>query len=146
VACFFVRPLAIAKETKCRNDADCELLDEMRIALGDQRPEGFTPKNMALIRQVLTPGVWDRIVTLPFVMMEEARKQRQHAPLRAAVSAQIAVAIAILCLVPLRIKNLTEIRLGLRATARRPGARKNGPCRIFSIMQSNYTLPKVDLC
>jgi integrase len=117
------RFLAIAKETKCRNDADCELLDEMRIALDDERPEGFTPKNMALIRQVLTPGVWDRIVTLPFVMMEEARKQRQHAPLRAAVTAQIAVAIAILCLVPLRIKNLTEIRLGLNLS--KPGGPKS---------------------
>jgi hypothetical protein len=107
------RFLAIAKETKCLNDTDCEHLDEMRIALDEERPEGFTPKNTALIRQVLTPGVWDRVVTLPFAMMTEARKQQQHAPLRAAVTAQIAVAIAILCLVPLRIKNLTEIRLGL---------------------------------
>jgi Phage integrase family len=107
------RFLSIAKETKCLKEADCELLDQMRVALDEQRPEGFTPKNTALIRQVLTPGVWDRIVTLPFAMMAEARKRQHHAPLRAAVTAQIAVAIAILCLVPVRIKNLTEIRLGL---------------------------------
>jgi hypothetical protein len=107
------RFLAIAKETKCLNDADCELLDEMRVALDEERPEGFTPKNTALVRQVLTPGVWDRIVTLPFAMMDEARKRQHQTPLRAAVTAQIAVAIGILCLVPVRIKNLTEIRLGL---------------------------------
>ena len=107
------RFLAIAKETKCLGDADCELLDEMREILDQERPEGFTPKNTALIRQILTTGVWERVVKLPFAMMAEARRQQQHSPVRAAVLAQLAVAIAILILVPLRIKNLTEIRLGI---------------------------------
>jgi hypothetical protein len=117
------RFLAIAKEMKCLNDADCELLDEMRVALEEDRPEGFTPKNMAVIRQVLTPGVWDRVVNLPFAMMAEARKHQQHAPLRAAVTAQIAVAIAILCIAPVRIKNLTAIRLGTNLS--KPGGPKS---------------------
>lgn len=50
------RFLAIAKETKCLDDAACERLDEMWRALEDHRLGGLTDKNAALIRQVLTPG------------------------------------------------------------------------------------------
>ena len=107
------RFLSIARETKCLNDADCERLNEMREVLDEERPEGFTEKNATLIRQVLAPNVWDRVVNLPFRMMAEARRDRARAPVQSAVKAQIAVAIAILTIVPVRIKNLTEIRLGL---------------------------------
>ena len=109
LACRF---LAIAKETKCLDDADCERLDEMRRDLEDHRQGGLTDKNIAFLRQVLTPGVWGRVVKLPFAMMAEARRQQQHAPVRAAVTAQIAVAIAILTVAPVRLANLTAIRLG----------------------------------
>jgi len=51
------RFLAIAKETKCLDDAACERLDEMRRDLDEHRSSGLTDKNLALIRQVLTPGV-----------------------------------------------------------------------------------------
>jgi hypothetical protein len=107
------RFLSIARETKCLNEADCERLNEMREVLDEDRPEGFTDKNATLIRQILAPDVWDRVVNLPFRMMAEARRRRVRAPLQSAVMAQIAVAIAILTIVPVRIKNLTEIRLGL---------------------------------
>ena len=117
------RFLGIAKETKCLSDADYEILDEMRAMLEEDRPEGFTPKNTALIRKVLSPGVWDRVVNLPFAMMKEARQRQQHSPVRAAVTAQLAVAIAILCIVPVRIKNLSEIRLGFNLT--KPGGTKS---------------------
>jgi hypothetical protein len=107
------RFLSIARETKCLNDADCERLNEMWEVLDEERPEGFTEKNATLIRQVLAPNVWDRVVNLPFRMMAEARRDRARAPVQSAVKAQIAVTIAILTFVPVRIKNLTEIRLGL---------------------------------
>jgi len=51
--------------------------------------------------------------------MAEARRDRARAPVQSAVKAQIAVAIAILTIVPVRIKNLTEIRLGLNLS--KPG-------------------------
>jgi hypothetical protein len=105
------RFVAIAKETECLDDAACERLDQMRRDLEDHRCGGLTDKNIALIRQVLTPGVWKRIVKLPLAMMEAARRQ-QHAPIRAAVMAQLAVAIAILSVAPVRLANLTAIRLG----------------------------------
>jgi integrase len=49
------RFLAIAKETKCVDDAACERLDELRRYFEDYRQGGLTEKNITLIRQVLTP-------------------------------------------------------------------------------------------
>ena len=109
LACKFV---AIAKETKCIDDAACERLDQMRRDLEDHRRGGLTDKNIALIRQVLTPGVWSRVVKLPLTMMATARRLQAHAPNRAAVTAQLAVAVAILAAAPVRLANLTAIRLG----------------------------------
>ena len=54
-------------------------------------------------------------------MMAEARRQ-QHAPVRAAVMAQIAVAIAVLAVAPVRLANLTAIRLGTNLI--KPGGRE----------------------
>ncbi len=106
------RFVAIAKETKCLNDRDCEQLQGMWRRLNEERPpEGLTEKNLDFLRKVLTPGVWGRVVKLPFAMMEEARRQR-HRPIRAAVIAQKAVAIAILGVAPVRLGNLTSIKLG----------------------------------
>jgi hypothetical protein len=109
LACRFV---AIARETKCIDEAACERLDQMRRHLEDQRRGGLTDKNTALIRQVLTPGVWSRVVNLPQHLMSTARSQLS-APLKAAVTAQLAVAIAILTVAPVRLANLTAIKLGL---------------------------------
>jgi len=110
LACRFV---AIARQTRCIDDAACERLDQMRRDLEDERRGGLTDKNTALIRQVLTPGVWARVVKLPKTMMSTATSQRSSAPIRAAVTAQIAVAIAILTVAPVRIANLGAIRLGV---------------------------------
>jgi len=106
------RFLGIAKETKCLSEADCELLQGFWETLRADSPEGLTPKNMELIRQVLAPGVWDRVLKLPFAMMAEARRGAEGS-VRAAVTAQLAVAIAIETVAPVRIKNLSEIRLGI---------------------------------
>ena len=81
------------------------------MARPDHRRGGLTDKNTALIRQVLTPGVWSRVVKLPQDLMSTARSQL-FAPLRAAVTAQLAVAIAILAVAPVRLANLVAIKLG----------------------------------
>jgi integrase len=108
------RFVAIARETKCLSDADCERLSEMWRRLYDERPaEGLTNKNIEFLRKVLTPGVWGRVLKLPMAMMAEARRHQNHAPIRAAVIAQMAVAIAILAVAPVRLANLTSIRLGM---------------------------------
>jgi integrase len=105
------RFLSIAREMKCLSNEDCERLNDIRQTLEERRPEGLTDKNIEFLRQVLSPGVWSRIVRLPAVLMAEARWE-QHAPLRAAVTAQVAAAIAILSVAPVRVNNLTAIRLG----------------------------------
>jgi integrase len=105
------RFLGIAKETKCLDDAACERLDEMRRDLDERRPEGMTDKNIAFLRQVLTPGVWSRVLGLPHTMMATARSRQTGMPTKAAVTAQLAVAIAILTVAPVRLANLTSIRL-----------------------------------
>jgi Phage integrase family len=106
------RFLSIAKETKCLDDAACERLDQMRRDLDEHRQGGLTDKNLALIRQVLTPGVWKRVVQLPLAMMTTARSQNAYAPAQAAVTAQLAAAIGILTSAPVRLANLTAIGLG----------------------------------
>ena len=106
------RFLSIAKETKCLGDVDCERLDEMRRDLDEHRPEGMTDKNIAFLRQVLTPGVWSRVLRLPLAMMATARSWQSRMPVKAAVTAQLAVAIVILTVAPVRLANLTSIRLG----------------------------------
>jgi integrase len=109
LGCRFV---GIARETKCIDEAACERLDQMRRDLEDKRSGGLTDKNTALIRQVLTPGVWSRVVKLPQDLMSTARSQQSSAPLRATVTAQLAVATAILTVAPVRLANLVAIKLG----------------------------------
>jgi integrase len=128
------RFVTIARETKCVDDEARDRLDEMRRDLEDERRGGLTDKNTALIRQVLTPGVWSRVVKLPQDLMSTARSQRSSAPHRAAVTAQLAVAIAVLTVAPVRLANLVAIRLGINLI--KPG----GP-------DSNYwlTFPDYDV-
>ena len=81
----------------------------MRAALEEHRREGLTPKNLALIRQVLTEGVWSEVVSLPKALMQQARLAQDHAPIKAAVMAQLAVAVAIETFAPVRLRNLIRI-------------------------------------
>ena len=102
---------SIARETKCLPDSDIERLDEFRAAIEEHRDGGITEKNLKVIRAVLTEGVWDKVVQLPRALMEEARLDRHSAPMKAAVNASIAVAIAILSIAPVRLGNLIKIKL-----------------------------------
>jgi integrase len=103
--------LSIARETKCLREADLEHLDNIRAALEEYRRKGLTPKNLEVIRSVLTDGVWDRVLELPAALMGEARRDRYQSPTKAAVNAQLAVAIAILSKAPIRIGNLIATQL-----------------------------------
>jgi Phage integrase family len=107
-------------------------LEDLRFALERHREDGMTPKNLALIRLVLTDGVWSRVVNLPEQLMQQARLQRRHAPVRAAVLAQIAVSVAILTVAPVRLGNLASIRLGENLS--KPG----GPHSIFWLTFRKY--------
>ena len=112
----------------------------------DHRQEGLTEKNIALIRQVLTSGVWSRVVKLPLAMMAAAR--REHAPVRAAVTAQLAAAIAILSSAPVRLANLAAIKLGINLI--KPGGPDSGYWLTFpdydvkNRVKLEYQLPECD--
>jgi hypothetical protein len=104
--------LRMARETGCLDQAEFDRLDEMRVALERHRREGLTPKNLQLIRQVLTEGVWREVVALPNVLMEQARSAKDHAPIKAAISARLAVAIAILTFAPVRPRQSRHHQIG----------------------------------
>ena len=105
--------LRMARETGCLDQAALDRLDEMRAALEQHRREGLTPKNLQIVRQVLTDGVWSEVVSLPNVLMQQARSAKDHAPIKAAVTAQLAAAVAILSFAPIRRSNLVSIELGI---------------------------------
>ncbi len=71
----------------------------------------MTEKNLTVIRQILSGDVWSEVVNLPAVLMAQARLLRDQAPIKAAVTAQMAVAIGILTFAPVRLGNLVHIRL-----------------------------------
>jgi hypothetical protein len=103
--------LAIARSIGCVDEAGLEKLRDIHSELEKQRQAGMTPKNMKLIRQVLNEKVWERVVNCPTELMKRARSLKDKAPVKAAVTAQIAVAIAILTEAPVRAANLAAIRL-----------------------------------
>jgi hypothetical protein len=79
--------------------------------LETHRRGGLTEKNMILVRQVISGGVWRRVINLPEALMAQARLLSDQSPVKAAVTAQLAVAIAILTNAPVRLSNLVQIRL-----------------------------------
>ena len=111
--------LRMARQTGCVEQAALDRLDDMRAALEQHRREGLTPKNLQLIRQVLTEGIWSEVVSLPKALMRQARLAQDHAPIKAAVMAQLAVAIAIEIFAPVRLRNL--IRIALDENLIKPG-------------------------
>jgi integrase len=102
---------AIARQMACLTAAELKELADLRYAMEQHREEGMTEKNLAVVRAVLTPGVWGRVAKLPEQLMQQARKMHKSAPVRAAILAQIAVAVAILLVAPVRLGNLAAIRL-----------------------------------
>jgi integrase len=103
---------SVAREMKCLSESDLQRLDDLRAALEEHRHGGLTEKNLMVIRHVLSEGVWDAVVQLPISLMKRARTLQDQAPVKAAVTAQLAVAIAILTFAPVRLRNLIEIKLG----------------------------------
>jgi hypothetical protein len=103
--------LRMARESGSLGEAELSRLDEIRVALEHHRCEGLTPKNLQLIRQVLTEGVWREVASLPNALVQQARAAKNRAPRKAAVLAQHAAAIAIETFAPIRLRNLSLIEL-----------------------------------
>jgi integrase len=104
--------VAVARSAGCLTTEQLGQLDDNRAALEEYRKDGLTPKNLKVIRQVLNSEVWARVINCPDELMRRARSLKDQAPVKAAVTAQIAVAVAILTSAPVRAANLASIRLG----------------------------------
>jgi integrase len=109
---FASRILSIARQMGGLDDKAIQELGDLRFALEQYRDEGMTEKNLAVVRMALTPEVWQRIVGLPEQLLYRARALAQTAPVHAGVLAQIATAVAILTIAPIRLGNLAAIRFG----------------------------------
>ncbi len=59
----------------------------------------------------MTASVWTEVLRVPARLMQEARDLKEQAPVKAALRAQLAVAIGILTVAPVRLGNLARIRL-----------------------------------
>jgi integrase len=73
---------------------------------------GLTKKNRDRLRPFHDKAAVDRLLTLPQSLMRRARSRRER-PRLAAIDAQLAVAIEILLMAPIRMANLAAIRIGV---------------------------------
>lgn len=101
----------LAQNAGCLDEEQLEELADQRTAANSHRNQGLTEKNRNLIRSVKSTNVWAEVCRLPWKLMKEARRQHSVSPAKAALKAQLAVAIAILCVAPVRIGNLVSTRL-----------------------------------
>ena len=92
------------------SEADLGQLGRYRGKLDRSRRKGLTDKNMAVVRQVLDEAVWNRVKALPQQLMDQALDP-STAPHKAAVKAELAVAIQLLIVAPMRIGNLCALSL-----------------------------------
>jgi integrase len=114
-------------ETKLDDEALMRL-EDIQALMQEHRRSGMTDKNMALVRQVLATDTWTKVVGLPRRILAEANAYRKTQPIKSAVSAQLAVAITLLTMAPVRVRNLTTIRIGHNLI------RPNGPAGPFHLI------------
>ena len=111
--------MELARSQPSLGEDNLRQLEDMRQSLEQHRSSGLTPKNWALVRTILQSDVWPEVLRLPRRLMAEANSDRHTMPVRSAVQAQIAVAIRILSVAPVRMQNLGSIIIGTNLV--RPG-------------------------
>ena len=126
------RFLALARSESDFNEDEIARLDEIRICLEEHRSSGLTEKNRRLIREIAHTDVWREVVQLPPRLMAEAQANCKAMPVKAAVTAQLAVAITILIRAPVRMQNLAAIQIGVNLV--RPG----GPGTPYMLVFPDY--------
>jgi integrase len=113
-------------------EIEIERLEEIRLAVEHYRSTGLTEKNRRLIRQIAQSDVWREVVRLPQRLIAEARSTVKTKPYRAAVTAQLAIAILILIRAPIRMQNLSSICIGINLI--KPG----GPGAPYMLVFPDY--------
>ena len=132
--------VAVARSANCLTKEQLSQLEDKRAAFEEYRKEGMTQKNLKLVRRVLNSEVWARVINCPDVLMRRARSLKDQAPVKAAVTAQIAVAVAIVTAAPVRASNLATVCLG--ENLNKPG----GPDTPYLLVFPDYDVKnQVDL-
>lgn len=103
--------VSIAASLACLSKDDMERLKEMRARLDECRPPKMTQKNIDLIRKVLGSNIWSDVAKLPQRLIAEAHSNLRCSPVKAAVTAQMAIAIRLLTVAPVRMANQCSIQL-----------------------------------
>jgi integrase len=133
-----------------------EELQQLRTACSKlkYRRQGMTAKNRARLRQFDDPQVLSRLLCLPEDLLREARTKALSPP-RAAALVEVAVAIELLLMTALRIKNLSTLHLDENIQWQRASLRgmchlvvdgrdvKNGEDRDFELEGGTVTLLKL---
>ena len=86
-------------------------------------PIGLTQKNRTTLRQFDDPRNIDALLSLPTALLARARRRRGPPSLYAALDVQVAVAIELLLVAPVRIGNLVSVQLSRNLVQ----MRRNGP-------------------
>ena len=104
------RLCAIARVYVRAPEAQIQVLERYCAKLRTKRRPGLTKKNTAVIRTFKNPENRNRLKVLPGRLFDEALAERD-APIKAAVKAEIALAVQILLLAPMRVANLAALNL-----------------------------------
>jgi integrase len=104
------RLCAIARLYVKAPETQVQALERYCAKLRTKRHVGLTEKNMAVVRIFKNASNRNRLKALPARLFDEALAERD-APIQAAVKAQIALAIQILLIAPMRLANLAALNL-----------------------------------
>ena len=80
----------------------------------------MTQKNLKLVRRVLNSEVWGKVINCPDALMRQARSMNDRARVKAAMTAQIATAVAIVTAAPVRLQTSPPSALARTWSSRRP--------------------------
>ena len=103
--------LSLARHVVMADEATLRLLKILCRKVALRRNMGQTPKNRQRLAQFDDPRCRDNLLGLPKVMMQEACKAPE-ATLLQARTAQLAIAIHLLLMAPMRIRNISELEIG----------------------------------
>jgi integrase len=111
----FIYGLATAMKTiaRCHCRFEGQELDALRAICRRVllRQRGLTPKNRDRLRPFVDPETRDRLLLLPQQLMQQACRESQPSR-RSAIMAQLAVALEIVLMAPLRAANLVSLEIG----------------------------------
>lgn len=102
--------LGIARHRVELSEADLRKLQRLKQRV-TPRQSGLTAKNRATLRLFEDERNKERLLMFPIETMEAAFRMSNRAPVKAALLAQTAIAVEILLMMPLRLKNLAGLHL-----------------------------------